>query len=98
MTINAEQRAEIAKDVRAVLAAARAVDEARPLDEFDDVCLDRAADVLAVILMLDAGMKLAGALSPGGAKMYTAACRDRDVLLAALKIENPYCLPKGELA
>jgi D-serine deaminase-like pyridoxal phosphate-dependent protein len=88
----------IAKEVRHVLACVRTADNARPLDGFDDVCLDRAADALAVILVLDAGMNRAGALSPSGATMYADACRERDAMLAALKIENPYRLPKNKLA
>jgi hypothetical protein len=98
MTITAEKRAGIAKDVRHVLACVCATDEARTLDELDDVCLDRAADAIAVIILLDTGMKHAGALSPAGAATYNEACRVRDAMLAALKIEDPYHLPKDKLA
>jgi hypothetical protein len=97
MTISAEQRRAIAADVRHVLACVRD-DEARPIDVLDDVLLDRAADVLAVIFLFDAGMKLGAALSPEGITMYRDACADRDALLAEMKIEDPYRLPRGKLS
>jgi hypothetical protein len=81
--------ARVAKGVRLVLSYCARKGRKQPLDELDQVCLDRAVDTQTVILILDEQMKR-GELLPNQAAAYAEACRDRDAALAVLKIANPY--------
>ncbi len=99
---DAERLAELAKEGRPILELcvrnARKIDKQQPLGELDNYLIERACAAYARIFVLDAGMKRVGTFSPAGEALYIEACAERDAMLKALRIEDPYRLPPNKLA